>query len=80
MIFFFPRVINDICWEVKSSYFDKLYITNSEYEPHFKLKKKNTMNDSVLLQFNNNVLLFGRTYTNELVLCLENIQVLRIKN
>lgn len=38
------------------------------------------MNDSVLLQFNNNVLLFGRTYTNELVLCLENIQVLRIKN
>lgn len=80
VIFFFPRVINDICWEVKSSYFDKLYITNSEYEPHFKLKKKNTMNDSVLLQFNNNVLLFGRTYTNELVLCLENIQVLRIKN
>lgn len=46
-----------------------------------KRKKTNpTMNDSVLLQFNNNVLLFGRTYTNELVLCLENIQVLRIKN
>lgn len=47
-----------------------------------KKRKKNnpTMNDSVLLQFNNNVLLFGRTYTNELVLCLENIQVLRIKN